>query len=420
MNAALQKTIFHLTGKPNLAQVAKEELEALLNLYPYFAPLQIAYAAKLNTLDTHQANIQLQKTGLFCTNQKWLQYQLMDANSFEVQVTNNVVSNIEIPTIEAVKHMMDGVDGKEKNVAEPLVDEIVEEPIATETIPQNVHQSSNANEQQSHTYILEKPLVIEQVHEVDEVEKQEAKLSPNTFVLDVNIPEQQIANVENVEKSTNPLEQINSEKNEIVQIINEVEESVASKTIQPNEIESSVKQPNETINEQASEVAISVDNDIESPLPLNDIHAQIAKLKEEWHKPVEVDDKSLVFDVEPYYTIDYFASQGIKFDLAKEPKDMLTKKMLRFTDWLKRMKSSNEIIAENEDDDAQDIEAAILKIANVSNQPKEIVTETMAQVFEKQGKINKAVQLYIKLSFLNPDKTAYFATKIQELKGIKS
>ena len=133
-----------------------------------------------------------------------------------------------------------------------------------------------------------------------------------------------------------------------------------------------------------------------------------------------VKEEKLPFEAEPYYTIDYFASQGIKFDFNKEPKDVLTTKMLRFTDWLKRMKSAKEINAEVEDDDSQDIEAAIVNIANISNQPKEIVTETMAQVFEKQGKINKAVQLYIKLSFLNPDKTAYFATKIQELKGIKS
>ena len=37
MNAALQKTIFHLTGKSSLAQVRKEELETLLNDFPYFA-----------------------------------------------------------------------------------------------------------------------------------------------------------------------------------------------------------------------------------------------------------------------------------------------------------------------------------------------------------------------------------------------
>jgi hypothetical protein len=46
------------------------------------------------------------------------------------------------------------------------------------------------------------------------------------------------------------------------------------------------------------------------------------------------------------------------------------------------------------------------------------VTETMAEVLEKQGQLDKAIQLYIKLSFINPEKSAYFAAKIQQLKGI--
>ena len=112
MNAALQKTIFHLTGKSSLAQVQKEELETMLNDFPFFAPLQLAYVAKLNTADTHQANIQLQKTGLYCTNQKWLQYQLMDASNFDLQTSNNYIANIEIPTIETVKDLMNGVEKK--------------------------------------------------------------------------------------------------------------------------------------------------------------------------------------------------------------------------------------------------------------------------------------------------------------------
>jgi hypothetical protein len=42
----------------------------------------------------------------------------------------------------------------------------------------------------------------------------------------------------------------------------------------------------------------------------------------------------------------------------------------------------------------------------------------MAEVLEKQGQPEKAIQIYIKLSFLYPEKSAYFAAKIQQLKGI--
>lgn len=47
-----------------------------------------------------------------------------------------------------------------------------------------------------------------------------------------------------------------------------------------------------------------------------------------------------------------------------------------------------------------------------------IATEAFAQIFVKQGKISKAIEVYEKLMVKNPAKTAYFAAKISELKQI--
>jgi hypothetical protein len=47
-----------------------------------------------------------------------------------------------------------------------------------------------------------------------------------------------------------------------------------------------------------------------------------------------------------------------------------------------------------------------------------IVTEAFAQIFVKQGKIDKAIEVYEKLIVKSPAKTAYFAAKISELKQI--
>lgn len=135
----------------------------------------------------------------------------------------------------------------------------------------------------------------------------------------------------------------------------------------------------------------------------------------DFNKPVTEDTK-LEFEKGPFYTIDYFASQGIKFDPAKQPTDKLSQQLMTFTDWLKKMKNQSP----NPQDLGTDpeLENAIQGIANSSNEAREIITETMAEVFIKQGKLDKAVQLYIKLSFLDPEKSAYFAAKIQELKGM--
>ncbi len=46
-----------------------------------------------------------------------------------------------------------------------------------------------------------------------------------------------------------------------------------------------------------------------------------------------------------------------------------------------------------------------------------LVTESFAKILCKQGKFDKAIDIYEKLILKNPDKTAYFAAKISELKA---
>lgn len=136
----------------------------------------------------------------------------------------------------------------------------------------------------------------------------------------------------------------------------------------------------------------------------------------EFKKPVEGNEE-LPITPKVYHAIDYFASQGIKLDPRLITEDMLGKKVKKFTDWLKQMKRANDNPTDLGTD--EDTEHLIEKIAQTSNETKDVITETMAQVLIKQGKTEKAIQLYQKLSFLNPSKTTYFAAKINELKGLK-
>lgn len=148
----------------------------------------------------------------------------------------------------------------------------------------------------------------------------------------------------------------------------------------------------------------------------NNISSLISTQAEGFNKPVEENSKFEFENENHLHTVDYFASLGIKIDLTKQPQDKLTMQMRRFTDWLKQIKKTDP----NPQDLGTDpeLEKAIQNIAKTSIEAKEIVTETMADVFIKQGKVSKAIQLYIKLSFLDPAKSTYFANKIQQLKGI--
>jgi len=117
---------------------------------------------------------------------------------------------------------------------------------------------------------------------------------------------------------------------------------------------------------------------------------------------------------EPYYTIDYFASQGIRLSLDEVPTDRFGKQLKSFTDWLKIMKRLPLTTILEQADELDDIN--IQSIAAHSNEERDIVTETMAEVLARQGKYEKAIDLYHKLSLLNPSKSTYFAARIEQLK----
>jgi hypothetical protein len=161
------------------------------------------------------------------------------------------------------------------------------------------------------------------------------------------------------------------------------------------------------------------ENDVtpDTSLAENKISGLLSSQLADFKKPVDA-DAVLDIDAEKkrLHTIDYFASQGIKIDLSAIPQDKLTMHLRKFTDWLKEVKHAN--TSPHDLGTNLEMEKAVAETAKNSNETREIVTETMADVLIKQGQADKAIQLYIKLSFLNPEKSSYFAAKIEQLKGI--
>ena len=118
---------------------------------------------------------------------------------------------------------------------------------------------------------------------------------------------------------------------------------------------------------------------------------------------------------QPYHTVDYFASQGIKFITEEKPTDRFGKQLKSFTEWLKDMKR----LPQSEVPKTTDIasEKKVEQMAEHSIDAGEVITETMAEVWIKQGNNEKAIETYNKLSLLNPDKSAYFASLAEQLKN---
>ena len=461
MNRALSETILYVTGKPGIENSSQQELQNIIAEHPYFTPAQLVYAVKLKSENSFKLQTQIQKTGLFFNNFRWLQYQLMEvniggftsgakdeiiaANDYEQTVSvnnvdenigiankrgiavneeivaknsvvneveqpiemveniveekqpieNSFLSNLSIPTIEEVKNLMNGIDEKRESIAVENFEEIVEPNSYNEVIETEQIIDTNKTE-----------FIAETINELNVVEHLEETILHQSYNGIKEISENQLSVAEQYET----VETVAAPENDIHAQIAALKANWYITHPQHSvEIEEEINEPETIANVEVAAPLVE-----EKQFEIN---TAIPSLRADWDKPLEnFANSPLPFETEPYYTIDYFASQGIKFDYNKEPQDKLTTKMLKFTDWLKKMKNAKpeNVVVEVD----PELDKVISNIATASNQSKEIVTETMAEVFAKQGKIEKAIQLYIKLSFLIPDKTTYFAAKIKELKGI--
>lgn len=116
---------------------------------------------------------------------------------------------------------------------------------------------------------------------------------------------------------------------------------------------------------------------------------------------------------EPFHTIDYFASQGIQYIPEELPTDKFGQQLKSFTEWIKAMKKLPLSEMGKSIDPTE--EKKVEQLAGNSLQQNEVLTEAMAAIWIKQGNIAKAKEIYSKLSLLEPSKSAYFASRIDEL-----
>jgi hypothetical protein len=130
-------------------------------------------------------------------------------------------------------------------------------------------------------------------------------------------------------------------------------------------------------------------------------------------------NSSSEFAFEPYHTIDYFASQGIKLSQI-ESSDQLGQKVKSFTAWLKTMKKLQaEEANKPTTQETENIVPLVNIIVNGQIDNSTVITVSMAEVYAKQGLTQKAIDIYNKLSLQNPDNSHIFADRIKALKEKK-
>lgn len=153
-------------------------------------------------------------------------------------------------------------------------------------------------------------------------------------------------------------------------------------------------------------------------------------------------DETLIL---PIYTEDYFLHQGMHVS-NKIPADVdqINKKteapqslmvVMSFSEWLMHFKTKKENAQEEEtgqkalktmwqkeklaaalEEENEEIPENVFEMAvNSIAKEEDLVSESLAEIHFKQGKYDKAIEMYRKLSLRNPQKKAYFARKIEAI-----
>src|SRR5574338_1434450 len=158
---------------------------------------------------------------------------------------------------------------------------------------------------------------------------------------------------------------------------------------------------------------IPLEQPVESPEHVKAMQQPLIEIPPLKKESSESHKQDLLF--EPYHTVDYFASQGVKFKAEDKPQDKFGQQLKSFTEWLKILRQ----VPVTEISKAVDtnLEKKVEQLAAHSIEDREVVTEAMAEVWEKQGNAAKAIEIYNKLGLLNPSKSSYFAAKIEQLKN---
>jgi tetratricopeptide (TPR) repeat protein len=347
-----------LTGKEKLEDCSESELRKMVRLYPFFGPAQLLLARKTKDGQDEEAKEIESNAALFVPNALWFG-----------RLMSNQVNETLADYTETIPH--------ETILEEPATVEEVVEQSATVT---EEHKEEIVGTVFTEETVLEEPFteeeVIEQVSEAPEVEEQD-------------------------------------EMDDVIEEAVQEESFVAKEDVVEQTFQSPVEEEQDlsedfTANQSGS---ITVEDIVKEKMPELEGLPPIPTFKIE---PLEPGKMELSF--EPYHTVDYFASQGIRFRDDEKPKDRLSLQLKSFTEWLKTLKKAPE--AEIPAAATRQEEKKVEQMAQVSIADPAVVTEAMAEVWEKQGNTIKAIELYKKLSLLDPDKNAYFASKIEHLKQL--
>jgi hypothetical protein len=402
-----------------------DTLEKIAKEYPYssLAAFMLLYHYKKIA---HPGFEKLaKKTALLFNNSHWLQFQLYDNLS-----VNNPEEIITGENLQEEKEITTG----QRDELSPEISSV-----------QNPDEDANETKEEFSTQVHDHEKRVEQneiipgaISEKNTQQESEIKENFEEAVLNNSFQYQEPFAHANSENESNQVHEIINEQNEIVtdripeentQSENEIknnfeetslsnffqqEESIVSESIESESEQEISINPNEINTGKVPENSDEEYTQYESEVKENSEDIQVPESSQESVSNENAENADGIIAFEPLHTVDYFASQGIKINEELLTNDKLGSQMKSFTAWLRSMKKLHPGKLEEQ---SVANEKLIQTSADESNINTEVLTEAMAEVLIKQDKKEKAIEMFSKLSLINPSKSAYFAARIESIKS---
>ena len=448
MTSGMSFLLDSIFGKQNLDEISLEEIHSVINEFPSFNAAHFLLSKKLK-LENDQAYLkQAMKTALYFNNPVWLQSLLEEDPELPVTSESFLITDHHsaFEKVQASPSLHEEYESPEEAITEPAINyqpstinQEYESPEEAIIEPPISHQPSTINEEYQ---VPEETITVNEKYEEpptaetinEEYAESESTINdqPSTINEEYQAPEETLTVNEKYEEPPTA-EIINEEYAESESSINDQpstineEYEVPVETVIINE-KYETGEPAQAINQKSEETefpiyyqpsTINEPPEPEETITESPINYQPSTINE----PPEHAINQPVFDAkkaesivfEPYHMIDYFASQGINLILEDHPTDQFGRQLKSFTNWLKVMKRlpGQTVIEKTDEREAE----RIRRFAASSIEERDILTETMAEVLAKQGMYENAIALYQKLSLIYPPKSAYFASRIEQLKA---
>lgn len=368
MNSAVNELVQAITGKNTLGECSVIELQQITNQYPYFGPAQFLLAQKLKEEGSSEHAAQLQKASFYFSNPLWLHFLINSPGNDEI------IAEFSPKTFDTGSQEKPGAPDIEQQADVSPQEELSNEAPTETSQEEDAASSFNSS-------VPEEP-----------VEKQmeyEAGILMGSEEKNTEVPENIAA----------PSEE------QFVQVESTTSEKITGSLTEPETEPTNEQQP--VFSSDKEEFS-----QLQEDQPGQEATHTFAGMTSLKIEPIKDSDKVLTF--EPYHTVDYFASQGIRFREEEKPKDKFGQQLKSFTEWLKALKRLPD--AEVSVPPAVATDQKIEQMAEKSLADENVITEAMAEVWEKQGNPGKAIEIYNKLSLSDPAKSSYFVAKIEQLK----